>query len=78
MPKIHCPAINEEHQWRYRGQILPTETIVEHVWGYTGQGDRDLIRGLVSRLRAKVETDHRKPQYILTTPGIGYSFMGEN
>ena len=61
-----------------RGQIIPTETIVEHVWGYTGQGDRDLIRGLVSRLRSKVEANPRKPQYILTTPGIGYSFMGDN
>jgi len=61
-----------------RGQIIPTETIVEHVWGYTGQGDRDLIRGLVSRLRAKIEANPRKPQYILTTPGIGYSFLGDN
>lgn len=61
-----------------RGQIIPTERIVEHVWGYTGQGDRDLIRGLVSRLRAKIEADPRKPQYIQTTPGIGYSFMSEN
>ena len=59
-----------------RGQVIPTETIVEHVWGYTGQGDRDLIRGLVSRLRAKVEADPRKPQWILTVPGIGYSFGG--
>lgn len=57
-----------------RGQIVPTETIVEHVWGYTGQGDRDLIRGLVSRLRAKVETDPRTPYWIVTAPGIGYSF----
>ena len=57
-----------------RGQIIPTETIVERVWGYTGQGDRDLIRGLVSRLRAKVEVDPRNPQFILTNPGIGYSF----
>ncbi|MCB0208072.1 MAG: response regulator transcription factor [Anaerolineae bacterium] len=60
-----------------RGQIIPTETIVERVWGYTGQGDRDLIRGLVSRLRAKVEVDPRSPQYILTSPGIGYSFKGD-
>ena len=59
-----------------RGQVIPTETIVERVWGYTGQGDRDLIRGLVSRLRAKVETDPHNPQYILTVPGIGYSFRG--
>jgi DNA-binding response OmpR family regulator len=59
-----------------RGQIVPTDSIVEHVWGYTGRGDRDLIRGLVSRLRAKVETDPRKPQWILTASGIGYSFSG--
>jgi DNA-binding response OmpR family regulator len=57
-----------------QGQIIPTETIVEHVWGYTGDGDRDLIRGLVSRLRAKVETDPRSPRWILTAPGIGYKF----
>jgi DNA-binding response OmpR family regulator len=57
-----------------RGQVIPTETIVEHVWGYTGQGDRDLIRGLVSRLRAKVELDPRAPRWVLTAPGIGYSF----
>lgn len=60
-----------------RGQVIPTETIVEHVWGYTGQGDRDLIRGLVSRLRAKVETDPRNPRWVVTTPGIGYAFSND-
>jgi DNA-binding response OmpR family regulator len=61
-----------------RGQVIPTETLVERVWGYTGQGDRDLVRGLVSRLRSKVEVDARNPQYILTVPGVGYSFQGES
>ena len=61
-----------------RNQIIPTETIVERVWGYTGQGDRDLVRGLVSRLRVKVEPDPRHPQYILTVPGIGYTFKGKD
>ncbi len=60
-----------------RGQIIPTETVVERVWGYTGQGDRDLVRGLVSRLRSKIEADPRTPHYILTAPGIGYSFRDE-
>jgi DNA-binding response OmpR family regulator len=58
-----------------RGQILPTDTIVERVWGYSGQGDRELVRGLISRLRAKVELDPRNPSYILTVPGVGYSFL---
>ena len=56
------------------GQIIPTEQIVEHVWGYTGEGNRDLVRGLVQRLRAKVEPEPRRPRYILTEPGIGYYF----
>lgn len=58
----------------HRGQVLPTEVIVERVWGYSGRGDRELVRGLVSRLRAKIELEPRNPQYIRTTPGVGYSF----
>lgn len=58
----------------HRSQVLPTETIVERVWGYSGEGSRELVRGLISRLRAKVEPDPRQPQYILTVPGVGYSF----
>ena len=56
------------------GQIIPTDQIVEHVWGYSGEGTRELVRGLVQRLRSKVEPVPRKPEYILTEPGIGYYF----
>lgn len=58
----------------HRGQILSTENIVERVWGYSGRGDKELVRGLVRRLRAKVEPMPSEPKYILTVPGIGYSF----
>lgn len=61
-----------------RGQVVPTETIVEQVWGYTDQGDRDLVRGLISRLRVKVEADPRKPQNIITVPGLGYTFKADD
>jgi DNA-binding response OmpR family regulator len=57
-----------------RGQVLSTDTIVEYVWGYAGQGDRDLVRGLIRRLRLKVEQEPSKPCYIRTVPGLGYSF----
>ena len=56
------------------GQIIPVEKIVEHVWGYTGEGNRELVRGLVQRVRSKVEENPRQPQYILTELGIGYYF----
>jgi DNA-binding response OmpR family regulator len=58
----------------HQGQTLSPELIVERVWGYTGQGDKELVRGLVSRLRAKVEPEPRTPRYIITAPGIGYAF----
>jgi len=61
----------------HRGQVLPTEAIVERVWGYSGEGNRELVRGLISRLRIKVESDPRQPRYILTVPGVGYSFSRE-
>ena len=58
----------------HAGQIIPAEQIVEHVWGYSGEGNRELVRGLVQRLRSKVEPNPKAPQYILTEPGIGYYF----
>lgn len=57
------------------GHIMPTEQIVEHVWGYSGEGNRELVRGLVQRVRSKIEADPRQPQYILTETGIGYYFQ---
>lgn len=57
-----------------RGQVMPTELIVERVWGYSGEGDRDLVRGLISRLRKKIETDPDHPVIIQTVPGVGYLF----
>ena len=59
----------------HAGQVLPVETLVEHVWGYSGRGDRDLVRGLVKRLRTKVEPEPQNPRYILTVPGVGYKLQ---
>lgn len=58
-----------------RGQVLPTEVIVEKVWGYAAEGNRELVRGLVSRLRHKIEPNPEKPIFLETHPGIGYRFV---
>ena len=60
-----------------REHVVPTEIIVERVWGYTGDGNRDLVRGLVSRLRRKVEPAPDGPGFIDTIPGTGYRFSLE-
>lgn len=56
------------------GQILPIDTIIDHVWGPRG-GDRDMLRQLVRRLRAKIEPDPSRPTYIQTVMGLGYGLI---
>ncbi|KAA3660178.1 MAG: DNA-binding response regulator [Chloroflexi bacterium] len=55
-------------------QVIPIDVIVERVWGYEGQGNRELVRGLVRRLRRKIEPNPKVPIYIQNLPGIGYRF----
>jgi len=62
----------------HRGQVLSSENLLEMVWGYSGQGDRDLVRGLVKRLRAKIEPDPHTPRYILTISGVGYRLLARD
>jgi DNA-binding response OmpR family regulator len=64
---LYCLVMN-------RGHVLSTETIIEKVWGYTGEGDRNLLKSLISRLRSKVEPSPREPKLITTVPGVGYTF----
>lgn len=55
-----------------QGQILPADSLIDHVWGYHDGGDRALLKQLIRRLRLKIEPDPAQPRYILTVPGIGY------
>ncbi len=57
------------------GNIIPIDEIVERVWGYSGEGNRDLVRGLVRRLRRKIEPTKESSKYIQNVPGIGYCFV---
>lgn len=59
----------------HEGQILSPEQLVERVWGYSGDKDRELTRSLVRRLRSKLEPDPKNPQYLVTIPGSGYVFL---
>ncbi len=57
-----------------RAQVIPVDTIVERVWGYSGTGNRELVRGLVRRLRRRLEVNPEVLSYIQTIPSIGYRF----
>lgn len=55
------------------GQVLPADSIIDHVWG-EGAGNTEMLRQLVRRLRMKIETLPDEPQLIQNLPGVGYGF----
>jgi DNA-binding response OmpR family regulator len=55
----------------HSGHILSMQDLIDHIWG-PGGGDRDMLRQLVRRLRAKIEPDPTRPTYIETVSGYGY------
>ena len=57
------------------GWVLNTEDIVLKVWGYYGNGDSNLLKNVVYRLRRKVDPDPGNPRYIHTEAGLGYKFL---
>jgi DNA-binding response OmpR family regulator len=59
----------------HSGQVLTTDQIVERVWGYEDSGDNGLVKTHIRHLRQKVEPEPDSPQYIVTVPGVGYTFM---
>jgi DNA-binding response OmpR family regulator len=59
---------------RNAGRIITRDQILERIWGEEYVGEDHLLHVTVGRLRQKVEDPARKPRYILTRRGIGYSF----
>ena len=58
----------------HTGQVLTTDMIIERVWGYDEAGDSGLVKTHIRHLRQKVEPEANNPQYIMTVPGVGYTF----
>lgn len=58
-----------------RGQVLTVEDLVQQVWGHEETtGDRTLLKGLVRRLRQKVDLNPDVPSCIKTVVGVGYAY----
>ena len=54
------------------GKLLTHRWLLERVWGEGYGDDVEVLRVFVSQLRRKIEPDPRRPQAIVTEPGIGY------
>ena len=55
-------------------RVLSHQQVLENVWGWEYIDDVDYVRIYISHLRQKIEPDTSQPKYILTEPGVGYSF----
>ena len=56
-----------------QGNVYSREQLLTEVWGYDGfYGDTSSVDVTVSRLRAKLEADAGKPEYLFTKRGMGY------
>lgn len=58
------------------GKAFTRQELLEQVWGYTFSGYEHTVTAHVNRLRIKIEADLDQPEYILTSWGIGYRFIG--
>jgi DNA-binding response OmpR family regulator len=56
------------------GRVLVPDYLLEKVWGMGYEGENNLLRQVVYRLRQKIERDPKNPQYIQTKRGVGYAF----
>jgi two-component system KDP operon response regulator KdpE len=53
-------------------RVMLHQDLLTTVWGPEYRDDIDYLRAYIRYLRQKLEEDPHEPQYILTTPGVGY------
>ena len=56
------------------GRVLTTHLLLQRVWGpqYNDATEGDYVKGVIRRLRVKLESDPAHPRYIITEPYLGY------
>lgn len=60
---------------RHPGQVFDRTQLLDKVWGYGHEGYEHTVNSHINRLRSKLETDPRAPEFIKTVWGVGYQFI---
>ena len=60
----------------HRGEVVPRERLLDHVWEYDGAPLTRTVDMHVAKLRKKIETDPADPRIIVTVHRMGYKFTG--
>jgi DNA-binding response OmpR family regulator len=53
------------------GAVIPTETLLRHIWGYPDASRSDVVRVTVHRLRRKLGDEIERPRLVHTVSGVG-------
>lgn len=56
------------------GRVFTRAQLLDSVWGYGHEGYEHTVNSHINRLRAKIELNPNKPEYVLTVWGVGYKF----
>jgi two-component system KDP operon response regulator KdpE len=57
---------------RHAGKVLTHRQLLKEVWGPGRTGQAHYLRVYMAQLRAKIEVDSARPEYLKTEPGVGY------
>lgn len=56
------------------GRVYSRCQLLDLVWGQDSASYEHTVNSHINRLRAKIETDPARPEYVLTVWGLGYKF----
>ena len=57
----------------HRGQVVSSETLFEAVWGEKYMDSNNTVMSHIARLREKMHENSRRPKFIKTVWGVGYT-----
>lgn len=61
------------HLCEHRGKVIPSEELFEAVWGEKFLDNNNTVMAHIARLREKMHEPSRKPKFIKTVWGVGYT-----
>jgi len=57
---------------QHHGRLVTHRQLLQEVWGPEYGAETHYLRVHVAHIRAKLEPDPSRPQYLITEPGVGY------
>jgi two-component system KDP operon response regulator KdpE len=57
---------------QHHGRLVTHRQLLQEVWGPEYGDETHYLRVHVAHIRAKLETNPSRPEYVITEPGVGY------